>query len=219
MITIKHLFLAFTKEFDALHDINLEVADGEKIALVGEADSGKTMLLRVLAKLENFKKGEVCIKNIDIKKVNFKQDCSVGFVPKSFVFFENKTLKYNLEYILKSRNYDLASINLKVLTALKQFDLESLAEVKVKDLSPFQKILAELARVSMRKIDLYLIDDVCSLVYGEEQQKIIQKLADLMWANQQSTFVFAFVNQQIANQLGLKIINLKYGEIVNDQQN
>ncbi|MBO7508495.1 MAG: ATP-binding cassette domain-containing protein, partial [Clostridia bacterium] len=93
MIEIKNLYLSFTKEYYALKNINLDVADGEKVALIGETDSGKTMLLRVLAKLEKYKSGEIYIKNINIKKINFKQDIQVGFVPRSFVFLENKTLK------------------------------------------------------------------------------------------------------------------------------
>ena len=70
MISVKNLYLSFTKEFDALHDVSFEVADAQKVAFVGEADSGKTMLLRVLAKLEDFKRGEVYVKNINIKKIS-----------------------------------------------------------------------------------------------------------------------------------------------------
>ena len=218
MISIKNLYLSFTKEYYALKNINLEIADGEKVALIGEADSGKTMLLRVLAKLEKFKSGEIYIKNIDIKKINFKQDLQVGFVPRSFVFLENKTLKENFEHILKIRNFDPATINLKVLTALKNFDIESCQNLKVKNLSPYQKIMAELARVCLRKIDLFLIDDVCSLVTPMEQKKIIQKLLDIMKDYPESTFVFTFSDKELANVLNIKKIKLKDGEIIENEE-
>ena len=67
MIEIKNLYLSFTKEYDALHNISLSVKDGQKVALIGDADSGKTMLLRTLAGLEKFESGEVLIKNFNIK--------------------------------------------------------------------------------------------------------------------------------------------------------
>lgn len=213
MISIKNLYLSFTKEFDALHNVSLEIADGEKIALVGEADSGKTMLLRVIAKLEKIKSGEIYIKNINIKKIDFKQDIQVGFVPKSFVFLNNKTVRENLEHMLKMRNFDPASINLKILMALRNFDIEAIQNLKIKDLSPYQKTLVELARVSLRKVELFLIDDICSDLDKSEVNNIIEKLKDLMLQNSESTFVFAFTNQEYADRLGLKIINLKEGEI------
>ena len=54
MLSIKNLYLKYTKEYYALNDINLDVAVGESVALVGEQNSGKTSLLRVIAKLECF---------------------------------------------------------------------------------------------------------------------------------------------------------------------
>ena len=54
MLSVKNLNLKYTKEFYALEDVSLEIDDGESVAFVGEAESGKTTLLRVLAKLEDF---------------------------------------------------------------------------------------------------------------------------------------------------------------------
>ena len=142
MIEIKNLYLSFTKEYDALHNVSLSITDGQKVALVGDSDSGKTMLLRTIAGLEKFESGEVLIKNINIKKLDYKQDIAVGFVPKSFVLLNNKTVKENLEYVLKIRHIDMATINLKVLTALKYFGIESIQTLKVKDLSNYQKTYA-----------------------------------------------------------------------------
>lgn len=217
MISIKNLYLSFTKEFDALHNVNLEISEGEKVALVGETDSGKTMLLRVIAKLEKIKSGEVYIKNINLKKLNFKEDIQVGFVPKSFVFLNNKTVRENLEYMLKMRNYDSATMNLKILMALRNFDIESIQNLKIKDLSAYQKTLVQLARISLRKIELYLIDDICSGLDKNEVQNILQKLKELIEQNTASTFLFAFTNEEYANWLGLKIIRLKDGAIVENE--
>ena len=52
MIKIKNLFLRYTREFYALYDVSIDVEEGESVALVGEDESGKTSLLRILAKLE-----------------------------------------------------------------------------------------------------------------------------------------------------------------------
>ena len=197
-----------------MHNINLEIEDGEKVAFVGEKDSGKTMLLRVIAKLEKFKSGEIYIKGINLKKINFKQDVQVGFVPKNFVFLKNKTVRENLEYMLKMRKYDSATINLKILMALRGFEIEDIQNLKIRDLSPYQKTLVELARVSLRKVDLFLIDDICNGLDAEETEKIMKKLKDLIEANQFATFVFAFTNEAFAEYLNLKVIKLNDGKII-----
>lgn len=58
MVSIKNLYLKYTKEFFALEDVNLDVAEGESVAFVGESNSGKTTLLRVIAKLQEFDSGQ-----------------------------------------------------------------------------------------------------------------------------------------------------------------
>lgn len=219
MISIKNLYLSFTKEFDALHDINLEVADGDKVALVGQTDSGKTMLLRVMARLEKIKSGEVYIKNINLNKINFKQDIQIAFVPKSFVFLNKKTVKENLEYVLKIRNFDPATINVKVLNALKNYGIEGIQNLKIKDLSEYQKTLVEIARASLRKVELYLIDDICDNLDQNECNNILNKLAELIKDNPQSTFVFAFSEEEYAKRLGLKVVKLKDGIIEESEEN
>lgn len=214
MIEIKDFCLAFTKEYDALHNINIDIADGQKIALVGDKESGKTMILRALAKLEQPKCGEILIDGNPLQNIDLKKDYSVGFVPANFVFLKNKTVKQNLEYVLKIRNVDSATINLKVLSALKNFDILTIQNLKIKELSPYQKTLVQLARVSLRKIKLYLIDDITSPLLPSDALKIVEKLKMLIEDNQQSTFVFAFRNEEYAKILGLDVIKLKNGSIV-----
>ena len=81
MLLIKHLYHKYTREFYALYDVNMEVADGERVALIGADDSGKTSLLRIISKLEKPSKGEVYLKDRPLKKVNFRSDISAGYVP------------------------------------------------------------------------------------------------------------------------------------------
>ena len=73
----------------------MDIEKGESVALVGEDESGKTSLLRILAKLEKKTKGEVFIKDIPIEKLNYKNDVSAGYVPASPVFLENKSVYEN----------------------------------------------------------------------------------------------------------------------------
>ena len=57
MIRISNLFLRYVRQYYALYDINLEIAQGERVAFIGKKESGKTSLLRILLKLEKAQKG------------------------------------------------------------------------------------------------------------------------------------------------------------------
>ncbi len=212
MIKVSNLFLGFNKEFYALYNISFNVSKGERVALIGEKDSGKTCLLRVLAGLENYSQGEVYVNNISVKKINYKTDCEMAYIPKFPLVFNNKTVRENLEYVLKIRKIDTTSINFKVLNALKNFDIESIQNVKVKNLSGFQKMQLQLARASLRTVELYLIDNVLEGFTKTEQEKILAYL-DLLINENPATFVFAFKSEKLAFRYNAKIIKLKYGSI------
>lgn len=62
-------------------------------------------MLRVLCKLEDFNSGEIYIKGIPLKKLDFKNDISMGYFPQTPVFMERKTVKENLEFVLKDRGF------------------------------------------------------------------------------------------------------------------
>ena len=213
MINLDQVYVSFTKEYDALHNINLAISSGEKIAVCGDADSGKTTLLRVIANLETVTSGGITINNIPVEKINFKQDVQLGYVPKVVVFKHKKTVFENLRYVLKIRGYDDASINFKILSALKTFAIDSIKNVPIESLTPKQKMLVQLARVSMRRVDIFLIDNITKNLSKEEQADVLKALKTLMDLNPESTFVIAFDNEKMAKELNLKIYKLKLGSL------
>ncbi len=212
MIKVSNLYLGFNKEFYALYNISFNVNKGEKVALVGEKDSGKTCLLRVLAGLEDFSEGEVYVNNISVKKINYKTDCNMVYIPKSPLVLEKKTVKENLEYVLKLRKIDQTSINFKVLSALKTYDIEAVKDVKVKELSDFQKMKLQIARASLRTVDLYLIDYILEGFTKSEKEKLLGYL-DILSKDNPATFLYAFTNEKTAARYNARIIKLKYGSI------
>lgn len=214
MITIRDLKVSFTKEYDALHDVNLVVLDGEKIAIVGDSDSGKTTLLRTLAGLQSYSEGEVLINNQLVQKINFKQDVSLGYVPKVPVFKNKKTVSENLRYVLKIRGFDQASMSFKVITALKMFGIDSLKNIPVENLTYHQKMLVQLARISMRKVDIVLIDNIAKNAIGEDKDKIIEGIKNLIELNPDTTFIMTTDSEKIAKDLGLKVVKIKLGTII-----
>ncbi len=216
MLSIKHLFLKYTREFYALYDINIEVEDGESVALVGQDDSGKTSLLRVIAKFEKPTKGEVYLKDRPLKKVNFRSDISAGYVPASPVFLENKTVYENLKYILNERKLPAEEIESKINEAVIEFSLEKIKDEKVANLSVEEKYILSLIRLSFRKLDFLMIDNIfdhLSEFYIEIIEEILQKLK-----TPQTTLILATTDEKIADRFCKRKVYFKNGSVVSQAQ-
>lgn len=213
MILVKNLYLKYIREYFALYDISLSIEDGEKVALVGEEHSGKTSLLRILAKLEKPSKGEVYIKDIPIKKINFRYDVSAGYLPASPVFFEKKTVYENFKYILKYQKLSEADLENKINDILIDFNIEKLKDSKVKELTLFEKYLVSIARLCFRNLDLVLIDNIFDNLNDKERNSIVELIKE-RFLNKKTTLVVATTSEKIAKTLANRNIYFSNGSIV-----
>ncbi|MCI6573531.1 MAG: ATP-binding cassette domain-containing protein [Firmicutes bacterium] len=212
MILVKNLSLKFTKEFYALYDVNLEIKKGEAVALLGEEHSGKTTLLRVLCKLEKDFTGEVYIKDIPLKKVDFSLDVNMGYIPAAPVFFEKKTVYQNLQALLKSRKINKSQREEKINKLLIEYNFEKFRDEKVKNLSLFEKYILSIARLSLREIELVLIDNIFEKLSQEEYEKICELIKKQFLQNKVTT-VIATTSPSVAKDLTKRTIKFKLGSI------
>lgn len=160
MIEVKNLYLNYIKEYSALCNVSFYLEDKEKVAIIGELESGKTTLLRVLCGLEGYNKGEVYLNKTNLKNADFKKDINLLYLSSTPVFFTNKTVHYNLAYPLKLRGYSEELINKKINRALDILGIEGLKEEKIKKLTKNEALIVNIARSIIRDADIYLIDDI-----------------------------------------------------------
>lgn len=212
MLSIKNLCLKYTREYYALKDINLDVAVGETVALVGEQNSGKTSLLRVIAKLENYDSGEIYINKIPLKKIDFKTDINLGYVPYCPVFLENKTIYENFKYILNKKGVKPADAEKMINNAIIEYSLEKIRDTKVKNIRKEDKYILSLIRLSFRPIDLLLVDNIfdeISEVYVDAILAMIKRLK-----SQDTTVIVACTRPELADKISKRKIYFENGEIV-----
>lgn len=212
MIEIKNLYLKYIREYYALFDVSFNVNDGESVALVGNEGSGKTTLLRVLAKLEKFDRGEIYIKDIALKKIDFKIDINLGYLANVPVFMENKTVYENLKYVLTSRNVNPLEIENKVNQALIEYGLEKYRNTKAKDLDLFTKYVVSIVRLSLRKLDIVLVDDIFANLTNE-QKKYILSLIKKLFIDTKTTTLIATSNEDLLKDICERTIFFENGSI------
>lgn len=163
-----------------LLDINFSMCKNERIVFVGEAQSGKTTLLSLIAGVEFPTKGDIFLtdKNITNSKIKEK---NFGFVESGLQLKNFKSVKTSICYPLKIRKFNKALIEEKLLFVLKQCEMEKFANKKIKDLTCFQKVVTALARLSIVDRDLYLIDDIFEKLSNNDIDKLVEIINKLFF--------------------------------------
>ena len=212
MIKVKNVCLKYTKEYFAIYDINLEIKKGESVALLGQENSGKTTILRVLAGLEKIDSGEVYIKDISLKKIDFSCDVNMGYIPSTPVFFPKKTVYDNLKYILKTRKFSKKETEDKINELLINYNLEKIRDEKVCNLTLYQQYVLSFARLAFRKLEIILVDNIFEKL-SEEELDNIQGIIAKEYIKNNVTTIIATTSEKIAKLLSKRIIKFKLGSI------
>ncbi len=212
MLKVKNLFLRYTREFYALYDINIDIADNEKVAFVGVDESGKTSLIRIIAKLEKLTKGELYVRDIPIEKLDYKNDISAGYIPATPVFLEKKSVYDNFKYILKGWGLTNAEIESKINDVIIEYSLEKIKDTRLKDLTLEEKYILSLIRLTFRELDLLIVDNIFDKLSQPTLEVAISLIKSL--ATKKTTLIVATTREDIADKLCKRKIYFKHGSIV-----
>lgn len=212
MVEVKNLYLKYIREYFALYNVNFHINKSEKVAFLGKDDSGKTSMLRILAGLEKFNSGEVYIKDISVKRLNLKTDISMCYLPENPVFFKNKTVYENLDYVLKERKYSEKDRVILLDKLIIDFKLEKLKDLKIEELSLFEKYKISIIRFSLREIELALIDNIFDKLTEEENVEIINLIKEVLY-KEKTTVIVATTKNEIVESLNARVIKFNLGSI------
>lgn len=216
MIKIKNLYFSYAKEYFTLNNVNFSLKHNEKAIIVGGKNSGKTSLVRILLGLDRFQKGEVLINNVDVKKINFKNDISVGYIPMQPPFMENKTVEENIKYIIKLREKKKDKIEIKLNNSLGHYSLFNIKNVKVNILNYYDKIKLALARLYVRNLDLIIVDDIFAGLNDNEAEDIAELIKELIKNNNNCTCVIFAENYNIRKYFDYKTYKLELGSLIDE---
>ncbi|MBQ3727108.1 MAG: ABC transporter ATP-binding protein [Selenomonadaceae bacterium] len=150
MIKIINVTKIFGKKV-ALKNINLEIADGETLAIIGGSGSGKSTLLRLMIGLIKPTSGEIWIGNDEISKLDEKEMMRVrlrmGMVFQYSALFDSMTVGENVAFgLIEHTNFSQEKIQSIVREKLHQVGLEGVENRMPNELSGGMKKRVSLAR-------------------------------------------------------------------------
>ena len=155
---------AVTKQFgttQVLHGIDLEVADGEMIVVVGASGCGKSTLLRIVAGLETASSGIVRIDGRDVTALE-PADRDIAMVFQNYALYPHMSVFENMAYGLKIRGMAAAEIRRRVDEAAEMLEIAPLLQRKPRQLSGGQRQRVAMGRAVVREPKLFLFDEPLS---------------------------------------------------------
>ena len=203
---------------EVLKGIDLEVAEGEVVCIIGPSGSGKSTLLRCLNKLEEVTDGHVLIdgqditeKTTDINKVREE----IGMVFQHFNLFPHLSVIDNITLApveLKRENKETAKA--RALELLETVGLSEKADAFPSSLSGGQKQRVAIARALAMNPEIMLFDEPTSALDPEMVGDVLEVMKKL--AKQGMTMVVVTHEMGFAREVGHRVIFMDGGYIVEE---
>lgn len=209
---------------EVLKGIDLEVNEGEVVAVIGPSGGGKSTLLRCLNKLETIDKGsitidgeELCretsggteyVKNNDVRRIA----CKMGMVFQQFNLFPHMTVLENLiEAPVNVQKRDKAEVIKEAEVLLAKVGLSDKRDVYPRKLSGGQQQRVAIARALAMKPAIMLFDEPTSSLDPELTGEVLRTMREL--AEENMTMVVVTHEMGFAREVATKVVFMADGHV------
>ena len=205
-----------------LKGINLDIAKGEFVSIMGASGSGKSTLLNILGILDNYDSGTyelngVPIWNLSERKAADYRNRMIGFIFQSFNLISFKTAVENVELPLFYQGVSRRKRHQMALGYLERLGLLDWAEHYPNELSGGQKQRVAIARALITRPQIILADEPTGALDSKTSVEVMQLLKQL---NQEDGMTLVVVTHEsgVANETN-KIVHIKDGIIGQIEEN
>lgn len=225
MIRTENLTRIFrTEEVEtiALNGVNIEVEDGEFIAIMGPSGCGKSTLLNILGLLDSPTEGKYWLNNEEVGHLKERERTAyrkgrIGFVFQNFNLIDELTVEENVDLQLKYLGVGKAERKERVLEILRKVKLSHRAKHYPHQLSGGQQQRVAIARALVGKPSIILADEPTGNLDSKNGMEVMQLLSEL---NEEGTTIVMVTHSKHDATYASRIINLFDGQVVdamNDQ--
>ena len=214
MIEIKDLNKYFG-DVHVLKDINLSVAAGEKLVVIGPSGSGESTLIRCIDYLEESSSGTVTIDGIEVTKKNhLEMACKYSsMVFQQFNLYPNMTVLGNLTLApIKLQKKSKEEATQIAMAALKRVGMAHKAGEYPQNLSGRQQQRVAIARALCTKQPIILFDEPTSALDPEMVQEVLDVMIEL--AQENITMICVTHEMGFARQVADRVVFMEDGRIL-----
>ena len=225
MIRTENLTRIFrTEEIEtiALNGVNINVKDGEFVAIMGPSGCGKSTLLNILGLLDTPTEGKYWLGNEEVGHLKERERTAyrkgrIGFVFQNFNLIDELTVEENIDLQLKYLGIGKAERKERVLDILRKVKLSHRAKHYPHQLSGGQQQRVAIARAVVVKPSIILADEPTGNLDSKNGMEVMQLLSEL---NEEGTTIVMVTHSKHDATYASRIINLFDGQVVdamNDQ--
>ena len=194
-----------------IHDVDLEVVDGEFVVFVGPSGCGKSTLLRMVAGLEKVTSGTVEIDGAIVNDVSAAER-GLAMVFQSYALYPHMSVYQNMAFGLENTRVPRPEIDQRVREAARLLRIEEYLNRKPKALSGGQRQRVAIGRAIVRKPRIFLLDEPLSNLDAELRVLMRAELASLH-NRLAATMIYVTHDQVEAMTLADKIVVLRDGRV------
>lgn len=205
----------------AVNQVDLEVSDGEFMAVVGPSGSGKTTLLNMIGGLDRPTggvvkvNGEVLNQLSDNELIDFRLK-HIGFVFQSYNLIPVLTARENTEFIMLLQKVDKKSRNQRVEALLEEVGLKDKMDKRPSELSGGQQQRVAVARALASKPSFILADEPTANLDSASTNNLLDIMEKLN-KEEGITFIFSTHDQRVIDR-ARRVVTLVDGKIVSDEK-
>ena len=199
----------FDDGYEAVKDMNLDIADGEFMILVGPSGCGKSTALRMIAGLEDISSGELRIGD-QVVNDRSPKDRDIAMVFQNYALYPHMTVRENMGFALSLAKVDKAEIDQKVEEAAEKLDLVKHLDRKPANLSGGQRQRVAMGRAIVRDPKVFLMDEPLSNLDAKLRVQMRTEVARLQ-SDLETTMVYVTHDQTEAMTLGDRVAVMRAG--------
>ena len=215
VVQFDHLQHVYPGGVEALKDINLSVAAGEKLVVIGPSGSGKSTLIRCIDYLEEPTSGTVTIDGIEVTKKNHLEMARKysSMVFQQFNLYPNMTVLGNLTLApIKLQKKSKEEATQIAMAALKRVGMAHKAGEYPQNLSGGQQQRVAIARALCTKQPIILFDEPTSALDPEMVQEVLDVMIEL--AQENITMICVTHEMGFARQVADRVVFMEDGRIL-----
>lgn len=221
LTNLSRVFRTQDVETTALNNINLQVNEGEFLAIMGPSGCGKSTLLSILGMLDSPSAGSFEFLGQDIAGFGEKQlaalrKASIGFVFQSFNLIDELTVFENVELPLQYQNISKSERKQRVEEILKRVAIDHRAEHLPQQLSGGQQQRVAVARALVINPKLILADEPTGNLDSKNGDEVMAMLREL---NREGTTVIVVTHSEKEGNYADRLVRLLDGQVMVDKAN
>lgn len=208
-------------ELEILHGIDLEINEGEFVAIVGESGSGKSTLMNIIGVLDKPTEGEYYLHGIDVKKsredqMNVIRNKKIGFVFQNFNLIGRTSALKNVELPMLYAGINARERKERAMELLKMVGMDDRSNHMPNELSGGQKQRVAIARSLANNPAIILADEPTGALDSETSNLVMEIFHDLN-KKQGKTIILITHSKEIAEKCP-RVITIKDGKVIDDRR-